>query len=216
MSIVSNTHNICILDKSTKAFQGQRLSKHSWKTTKEGIKPESKAVSIPLITAAEIEQAGDALTNHLIAYLETVQDAMIKEMIVNGKTEVNDAQISIAAITEYLDSESSGGRLTKEDAAKWFKSTLEDNIALALAEKLGVSEQPTQTESEQIYKIVKEFEDKVSGLAGGKTSYPIEVAKAVQKALDFVEDKEDPIYVRFSKRLEKMQEVKSTSLLDAL
>lgn len=212
MSNMSQFHNTEVYTPNkSKALEGQRLSKHSWKTPKNadgstGVKPESKCVSIPKISYEAMEKVGDALQPHIVAYLETVQDAMIKEMIVAGKTEIHDEQISMAAVIEYLEAETQGTRFTKADAEKWFTEVIEDTLALTLASKLGVSEVPTENESKQIFAIVGEFKGKITGLAGGKTSYSGKVAANLQKALDLVEDKEDPIYVRFSKRLEKMQE----------
>ncbi len=206
MSNMSQFHNTEVYTAGkSKPLDGQRLSKHSWKTDKEtGIKPESKCVSIPKLQSDVLNLA--AIKPHLLAYLETVQDAMIKELIVAGKSEIHDDQISTTAIVEYLEAETQGTRFTKADAEKWFTEVIEDTLALTLASKLGVSEVPTEVESKQIFAIVGEFKGKITGLAGGKTSYSGKVAANLQKALDLVEDKEDPIYVRFTKRLEKMQE----------
>ena len=215
MSTVSQFHNteLYVAGKS-KALDGQRLSKHSWKTDKEsGVKPESKCVSIPQIQKSVLNLAG--MEVHLIAYLETVQDQIIKQKIVEGKTQIHDDEICATAIVEFLEAESQGTRFTKADAEKWFSEVVEDNLALILADKLGVSEVPTENESKQIYAIVGEFKSKISGLAGGKTSYSPAVAQKLEKALDLVEDKEDPIYVRFTKRLEKMK-IQDTDLLAAL
>lgn len=214
MSNMSEFHNTVVYDpKTTKAFAGQRLSKHSWKTDKEtGVKPESKAVSIPTLRAEVTASA--ALQSHIIGYLESVQDAMIKELIVAGTTQIHDEQINVEAMVEWLEAESSGTRLTKQDATKWFEDTIEDTLALVLATKLGVSEVPTENESKQIFAIVGEFKNKITSLAGGKTSYTPQVAERLIKALDLVEDKEDAILSRFLKRLEKMKE--STAEIDLL
>src|ERR1700742_1708845 len=142
MSNVSNVHQIVPFDSTkSKPFSGQRLSKISYKTRKvNGVesKLQSMCVSIPSIEHAEVVQNLTAFTGHVIALIESTQDAMIREMYESGLTNVPETSISIAKVLEYLDAQSSGSRLTKDEIIAWFDTSLADTLSIAFADKLGV------------------------------------------------------------------------------
>lgn len=205
MSNMSNIHNLVVYDPKnpTKPFDGQRISKHSFKTDKvSGVKKDSKAVSIPKLSKDVIHEIG--LQDHIIGYLESVQDAIIKNLVIEGKTQVADEQINVAAMIQYLEAESSGARLTKEAVEQWYQDKVADNLAMVLMQKLGVSETLSSNEEKQINAILAEFKGKISGLAGGKTSYAPKIAEQVKKAVELCEDEEDALKVKFIARLDKM------------
>lgn len=207
----------------SKAFDGQRLSSHSWKTQKDtGVKRTSVCVSLPTIKKSEIVENLDTLIPMIRAHLESVQDKMIKEKLESkegqeGKvTMVLDSEINIAAMIAWNTPEASTNRLTKEVVAAWFTENVEESLMLALADKLGVGEVPTDAESMQIEKITNEFKNKVSGLAGGKTSYAPEIARAVRKCVELA-PAGDELTSKLIARLDKMITAPvGIDLLDAL
>lgn len=219
MSTISNTHNVVVYESGkSKAFAGQRLSKHSWKTDKETkVKKDSKCVSIPVLSTEDITAHIPAIIPMIRGYLESVQDKMIKEKLEanHSLSVVSDSEISIAAMIAYTSEDGESSRLTKEVVAKWFEENIEESLALVLSDRLGVSDTPTEAESEQVFKIVGEFKNKVASLAGGKTSYSPELARSVRKAVDLAPEG-DVIKERFIARLDKMMEVSAVNLLDLL
>lgn len=211
MSIIDTAaHSVVAYDpKSSKAFTGQRLSKVQYKTTTDkdspefGIKRPSMCVSLPLVPVDEVIANAAVLAPVVADYLQTVQDKMIKEMIEAGQKSISTESISIPAILEWLESNNDSGRITKEVVSKWFADNIADNLAVVLAEKLGVGEVPTEAESKQVMNAVAVFQDKVAALAGGKTSYPEKVAESLKKVMALA-DSGDAMASKFTARLDKM------------
>jgi hypothetical protein len=225
MSIIDTlNHSVVTYDGKNKPFTGQRLSKVTWKTCNDknspyfNIKRESKCVSLPVLVAQNIEDNMHALAPHLISYLHGVQDKMVREMLDAGNNvvSISTSDISIPAILEYLESSDESGRLTKESVGAWFDSTLADQLAMLLGEKLGVSEVPTDSESAKVLEAVGAFKVKIAALAGGKTSYEPKVCKSLINALGLVAG--DVLATRFVARLNKMVEEseKQVDLMDLL
>lgn len=214
MSNVSNIHAIVPFDSAkSKAFTGQRLSKISYKTRKvNGIesKLQSMCASIPCVNVSEVQENIAAFTGHVVALIESTQDAMIREMYESGLTNVDGQAIGIVQVLEYLDAQSSGSRLTKEEVTTWFDAILADVLAIAFAEKLGINSDGSNLTPELENKIscsVNVYRDKISSLSGGKTRFPAEVCDKLIKALEFADDA-DVMKVRFVRRLEEMKSKK--------
>jgi hypothetical protein len=225
MSIIDQAnHSVVKYDpKTSKAFTGQRLSKVTYKTVNDkesplyGIKRESQCVSIPMIAANEVASNLVALTPHVIEYLASVQDKIIREKIDAGSKHIGNEDISISAMVEWLETNNESGRLTKETVGKWFDENIGDMLAVVLAEKLGVSATPTDKESAQIMAVVGTFKDKVSSLAGGKTSYEPKMCDSLIKCLELA-PAGDALASRFTTRLTKMKDEasKNVDLIDLL
>lgn len=225
MSIIDTAaHSVVTYDpKSSKPFTGQRLSKVTYKTITDkanalyGVKRESKCVSLPLITAKEVESNIIALTPHFIEFLHGVQDKIVRERVDEGAKHITTDEVSIAGCVEWLESNNESGRLTKESVAAWFQETIAESLAVTLAERLGVSDVPSDEESNKILAVVEAFKGKVSSLAGGKTAYEPKVCKSLITALELA-PAGDALAVRFTTRLTKMIEEssKNQDLLDLL
>lgn len=226
MSIIDTAnHNVVKYESGkTKAFEGQRLAVITYKTVKDknnalyNVKRENKAVSLPLISDDSVSSNLVALLPHVKAMLYKAQDAIIREKLDSGNViSIATEEVSLESIVEYLDNSNESGRLTKESVASWFDESIADNLMLALAEKLGVSEVPTDAESKQIESIVTGFKDKISALAGGKTSYEPKMCESLKKCLSLAPS-EDILAGKFMVRLDKMiaDNSASVSLLDAL
>lgn len=212
MSIIDNAgHSVVTYDGKNKPFTGQRLAKFSWKTVTDktsalcGIKRDSKCVSLPMISDQDIASNLLILTPHIATFLHGAQDKIIREILEerNSVSTVTTDSISIAAICEWLDGNDESGRLTKESVATWFKENVEEMLTVALADKLGVSETPTQAESDRIIATVEVFRSKVAALAGGKTSYEPKICKSLISALELA-PAGDALATRFTSRLNKM------------
>lgn len=225
MSIIDQAnHSVVKYDpKTSKAFTGQRLAKVTYKTITDkdnplfNVKRESKCVSVPLVTSTQVSENLIVLTPHIIEYLHSVQDKMIREKIDAGSNHISNDDISIASMVEWLDANNESGRLTKETVAKWFDENVGDMLAVVLAEKLGVSATPSDAESKQIMAVVGTFKDKVSSLAGGKTSYEPKMCDSLIKCLELA-PAGDALASRFMVRLNKMKEdaSKNVDLIDLL
>lgn len=211
MSIIDNAaHSVVAYDpKASKPFTGQRLAKVTFKTVTDkesplfNIKRESKCVSLPLVTAKEVQDNAVALSGVIAEYLMDVQNKIVRERVEANAAHITSEEISIAGCIEWLEQNNESGRLTKESVGQWFVDNIETELAVVLADKLGVSNVPTDAENKQIMAVVNTFKDKVSSLAGGKTSYEPKLCESLIKAIAMA-PAGDALAVRFTARLEKM------------
>ncbi len=210
--------------KTSKASTGFRLSKVQYKTSNDkdsewyGVKRPSKCVSLKPIAVADVIANAAGLAEIVVGYLHTLQDKIVKERIEAGSSFVTAAEVSIAGIIEWMDTQDSegSGRLTKEAVSVWFESSIAENLALVLSEKLGVSDTPSDAESAQIMAVVGTFKEKVSALAGGKTSYDAKMATSLKKCIDLA-PAGDALASKFQMRLDKMiAQSAGNNLLDLL
>lgn len=213
MSTVSNAHDlVSYVAGTTKAFTGQRLSKHTFKTDKEtGVKPESKAVSLPVAMLSPVDL--EALKTHIQAWFHTCQDGIVKAKVVAGAQVVTDEEISVQAVIAYLVEESTSERLTKEMLGEWFDDNCADTLTVAFANKLGVSDTPTVAETERIAKIVADYKGKITALAGGKTFYPAKVRDNLLKAFEIVGAEADTLGAKLVAKVSKMVETDDAEML---
>jgi len=211
MSIIDTAaHSVVSYDpKTSKPFSGQRLAKVTYKTVTDknselyGIKRESKCVSIPLIAATDVIGNINVLAPYVVEYLHSIQDKIIRERVDAGAKHIATDEISIASICEYLESNNESGRLTKDSVATWFQETLADNLAVTLADRMGISENPSDADSEKIIAVVEAFKGKIASLAGGKTAYEPKICKSLISALELAPSG-DALATRFTARLQKM------------
>lgn len=187
MSVFTGSHPVVsyVSGVTVPVGPSQRLSKVLFKLDRETkVKRQNMAVSIPVISSDAILDAIDVLIPHFRGYLEGVQDSIVREIVVAGSGMVSDDDISMAAILEYLESSNESGRMTKESIGAWFSASMEVSLAAAFAEKLGVSEIPTDAESEKVMAAVSSYGSKFQMLAGGKTSFDPAVAVKLLGAMD--------------------------------
>lgn len=227
MSVIDTAaHNVvAYVSGKTKAFTGQRLATVSYKTIKDkdhplcGVKRESKAVSLPVVSDESVIENLTLLLPHVKNVIYKAQDSIIREYLDTNPNAsfITNESVSMVAVLDYLDNSNESGRLTKESVASWFDETIADTLMVTLADKMGVSETPTQEQSKQIEAIVAGFKDKVSSLAGGKTSYEPKLCESIKKCLALA-PADDVLSARFTTRLNKMISDASVSvnLFDAL
>lgn len=217
MSNISNTHNIKPYTIGvTKPFSGQRLATVTYKTDKDtGIKPESVCVSIPAVTEGDVVDKIEQFIPHIIALVERTQDKIIRTMHESKSSVVGDNDISVTSVLEFLAEESTGGRITKDIANAWFDSVIADPLAIALASRLGVSEEPTQEQSNKIEVMLKDFKENISALSAGNTKHSPDICVVLKKAIAFA-PQDDVLASKFNARLDVMMKKVPVSIADAL
>ena len=225
MSNISNSHNVQeYVVGVTKPLSNQRLAVVFYKTDKEsGIKKDSKCVSIPVVSESHISETELMLFKpHLIELIKSTQNKIIRELIDgDNRTVIHDADITIGKVLEYLEDtsgdENGGGRLTKEVINTWFDSQVSDNLMLALSDKLGVGENPSNEQAQLVERTVQAFKSRICTLASGATKMDIKTANSVKNAINIgCTDENDTIKSKLIKRIDKMLEVKEVDLLDVL
>lgn len=197
----------------TKPLDGQRLAKITYKVDKAtGIKPESKAVSIPVITFDAIQPHLASLKDEIVAMVHGAQDKLIRSKVEAGAIEVQDTECNLQATIAWMLEES--GRLTGETIRGWFQDTLRDNLMVTFADKLGIGETPSKEQADKLAKVLQGYEDTFAKLASGAASFT-ELQKAnMLKALELVEDDEDSLKQRFIARLSKAKEKEEDLLMN--
>lgn len=219
MSIISNVHDVTKYDpKNSKPFNGQRLVKISYRKEKniDGSKKDSKCVSIPKVSLVDIEPYINSLKPQILELILDTQNKIIREKIDEGNNIIQDSDIDLKSCIEYLSAETSTGRLTKEFLADWFDENLEEPLLVYIANKLNLPDDPTEEQTKQLTNAIAEFKDKISALAGGKTSYMPKLCETLKRALQLVPD--DSLAVKLIKKLDAMIELSKpgNSLLDSL
>ena len=206
MSLVSTAHNLEVFDsKNSKPFTGQRLARITYKTQKDGTKPrESVCASIPVLSVSA-ETMPNALFPHVNAWLQDVQDKVIRARYEDGATSISDTDISVASCIAFLDADAKGDRLTKEYLIAWYASDLADTLYVAIADKLQVGAAPNDSDIRRIEQMSNAYRDSIASLAGGKTSYTPDKAQKLAKAVALASDGE--VKDKLLARLEKMQVV---------
>lgn len=204
MSTVSNVHTVTgYISGKTHPLDGQRLAKITYRVDKTtGIKPESKAVSVPITSWNEIEPFLNALKPAIIDLVHDVQDKIVRAKVESGATYVHSDDLAMSAVLSYLTEES--GRITGEVIRGWFQDSLRDPLMLAFASKLGIPEDaaPTAEQSNKLEKILKGYEDSFAKMASGAASFNSVQKTNLLKALQLAEEN-DSLAVRFTERLNK-------------
>ena len=207
MSLISNTHSVIAFESGkTKPLDGQRLAKVTYKVDKKtGVKPDSKAVSIPMIKWSDLTANHvTALQGEFLAVVHKAQDSIVRAKVESGASSINDADISLDAVVQYLLEES--GRMTGEVIRGWFSDTLKEPLMLAFASKLGIAEDaaPTAEQEDKLAKVIKGYEDSFARLASGAATFNDAQKQNMLKALELVEE-DDSFVVRFTERLSKVK-----------
>lgn len=204
MSSISQTHNVEILTDNSKALDGQRLSRITFKTPTDKKddasykRPVARCVSVPVVT---LMIQPDCIAAALQAAYEELQDAVIRDIIVNdlqygpagsdGKLRaisIHDDQISYEAIAAYSARVSVSGKLSKEVLNNWFDSDLKDQLTLALAAVLQLPDEPSAPEQQRLNAAVDQHRNMISALASPKSSLPENICKQLKKAVSLAED----------------------------
>jgi hypothetical protein len=225
MSNVSTAHTIELFDaKKSKSLSGQRLAKIGYKQTAKmtelgQIAPASICVSVPCITAEEISAELPKILGLVRNTLEGKQDEMIRALYesrgskIESFSAVLDSEISIAAIAAFHESESSGGRLTKEYLESWFNKNVADNLFVTIAEKLGFSD-ITEENSAVIDQKVAGFRGVIASLSGGRTVLSSNIRVQARKAIELMDESaEDETAQKLLMILDRMEKAELDLLM---
>lgn len=216
MSAISNAHSVVDFDsKTSKPFEGQRLSKVLYKTPKDGsVKQQNRCVSIPMLATVSAEELVQ-LSPYVLGMMRDAQDSIIKRRVEDKQSIITDADISFECILAELQDQATGNRLTKEAIIEWFvaENGLGETLMVAIADKLKIPATPSEAETKRLNQMVAVYRDSFAQLAGGKTAFTPDKATKMRKALELVVDTDD-MAKRFDLRLKKMIEAEEVELTD--
>lgn len=208
MSNVSNRHQINpFISGKSEPLTGQRLCKVGYKKTAKQTNPlASICVSLPQIDPAQIVENVQRLLPYIGTMLESAQDGIVRSLYEasgGNLSTVSDDELSISACIGWMESEATGGRLSKEYLESWFDSQMADNLTVTVSEKLGF-DLSTPEQEETVAKHVRVYKALIASLAGGKTILQDKQIVACQRALD-IASVEDDTSAKLRARLQNMQ-----------
>lgn len=216
MSIVSDRHSFVTYISTgkdrTQAFTGQRLSVVRFKKDKAGNKArESAAVSIPRAVLGVEDYV--VLGDYINGWFHSVQDEIIREACVAGKSEITSEEIDIAHVKAYLTQQAAGERLTGDVIKEWFVAELQDSMLVAFAEKLEINaETATEEQVKKLEQMCAVYRDKFASMAGGRTMYDSATQKKLLRALELT-DCTEGIGAKLQAKLQAMTEVSVEEML---
>lgn len=233
MSNISNRHSVFPFTAGeSKALSGQRLAKVGYKQTKAmadkgEVAPKSICVSVPPISHSDIEAHIDSLMPHLVSYLESIQDNVIRSIYEGRKYDlqsVSDEEISVLQCVNWLESESSGGRITKEFLDSWFVANMQDGLYVLIAEKLGFvdagidsgSVEITPDQDIVISKHLAGYKGLLVSLAGKNVSLDQKQINGLRKALEICAPEADSVVGKLGSKLDQIEKESRQLLVDLL
>jgi hypothetical protein len=199
---------------------GTRIVKCLYQVSKTGAnagkkKQENTYYRLPVkhLTEELIVSRIAELSPYVLGYLQEIEDKEIKAYHAQGGIAVRCESLSIDKIIEALEASEAGARLNKEKIEAWFVAELQDSLAVAFAERLGISESSSEAELEKLEMVLNAYKAKFASLAGGKT-YIKEADCIAMIAVIVKADAESSLLgKRFIARLEGMKKKEDDLLL---
>jgi hypothetical protein len=213
MSILHNDSIIVTLDDALKLEcpTGFRLAKVIRKDVKtNGVvtkKQTSMGAVIPALdknAALEFAMTDDVMRDYLFSAIEKAQDATLRIIVEAGTdTTVKHGALDLPSISLWMATTDEGqGRISADAIKQWFTDEIRDGLIVKFANSMGVSDTPTEAETEKLEKIANSFRDSMAQLAGRvKGSIPENVASQLSKAIDIAPDSawRDRMYIQLRK-----------------
>lgn len=205
MSNVSNQHDIKeYISGESKALTGQYLAKAIFKGRNgKAAQYKSQCASVPVIDERDVQTHLLDLMPHIMSMLRNAQNECVRTAFLAGKKSISSQEVNINAAILQLDAEAKGTRLTAEDVVAWFDAEVQDALTVAFADKLGISDKPSEQEMKRIQQNVEGYKQMFASLSSGKTRYSKAQAEKLLKALQ-ISESDSVLADKFSARLQQM------------
>ena len=156
------------------------------------------------------------LMPHLITYLQGEEDKIVKKLHLQGMTLLSPKQYGLDSVIAALEAAGTGHRLNKEQIEQWFDAEMLEPLMVAFADKMGVSEQPTEAEEKKLETVLQVYRSKFGSLASGKTHYREEEVDMLLKSMEVTGAESSLLGGKFVARLTGMKAKSDDNLLLAL
>lgn len=161
-----------------------RTAKVMYKTPKDGSKrKDNVCLLVAPITTDQILDSVEELLPHIVAMCEQTQDSIAKDLHTSNDVTIPVDSLNMTAIVAKLTESATSGRMNKETITSWFDSNIADTMSVLFANKLGVSEEPTQEDSDKVDRFVTVYRNKYAGLASNTTIYQPQEAEKLLEAI---------------------------------
>lgn len=199
-----------------KCLYKETVDKKSKEKKKAGVNAYIK-IPVQHISVEAVEKELKTLTPIFVQYLQSEEDKIVKEAHRTGSIGFGDSFFSLSKVIEFIESETTGNRLTTESVHAWFEEEVEELLIIAIADRLGIdSLKPTDAELTKLQLMADAYKAKFGSLASGKTHYRKEECELLQKALEVTGAKSGLIGGKFYNRLESMKSPVENDLLSLL
>lgn len=197
---------------------GTRIVKALYqKNPKTGTKAQENAyVRIPTkhLTENVILENIASLTPHILTWLQSLEDIVIKDLHKNGMLNVFCDGLSLDSIIQKLEETNESSRLSKDKIEAWFEENIESELAELFLDKMGLDNNSvTEQDIAKIETILAAYKAKFASLANPKVFIKEDDCKAMIKVINECSLAETLIGTRFISRLEKMSEKEEDLLL---
>lgn len=207
-SDIAGTRVVTCLYKATKDSKTGELIPAKW---------DNSYCRIPVahLTEKAVIAAASELAPFVVAYLQGIEDAMIKDAHKAGQLRIYTDGLSLARLIEKLEESSNAGRLNKERIGQWFDSQVSEILAVKFAAKMGLDENSSEAQLAKLEAVLQAYKAKFESLAGGKAFIVESDCIAMINVIKSCELEDDSLGSRFMVRLENMSK-KDDDLLLAL
>ena len=192
------------------APDGMRLTTCLYRAAKEGetAKHENVGMFVPdWISLELVTEKLPILGEHIIAWLQSMDDSRIKASYESASKGFGDSYFSIDMLLAYLEEKNTSARLSGEQITEWFTSSeLKEAMLQLYTEKSGSAEKAA--------KIVAFLEKKLKSLASPKTYWSQEEQDKILPLLETVDD--TAIGRKLVMRIKAMSVEEEQDLIDAL
>ncbi len=191
MAILSDNHPVVsrdILDKR-EPEKGARFV--TLKANKD-VGRAAKGVEVPALdVAAVIVRINEEpqLQSMVTGLLENFQTKLIQASIANGVSTIYQHDISIDALLVAFELEGlSEGRISKDKIAAWFDTSISEALTVKLADKLGISNTPTEQETAKLASLLDVYRGNFGKLAAREVMLEDSDKSKLQAVLAFADD----------------------------
>jgi hypothetical protein len=153
------------------------------------------------------------LSPYVLAWMQEVEDKEIKGYHSQGGIDYHVDGLSIDKIIEALEASEQGARLNKEKIEAWFVAEVQDSLAVAFAEKLGLNEQSSEEQLSKLEMVLNAYKAKFASLASGKTFIKEADCIAMVAVITKAAAQDSLLGARFIKRLGSMKKKEDELLL---
>lgn len=209
MSSISSVHSISVYDSKepAKAETGNTLIVSRGNAKSNTV---SVCASLPTLTQEDVLNSFETLVPHILDMLNLERGKLVRKFAEKG--EIRSEQCDIAAIVIELEGEA---RLSKEAIAEYLKAPAQSEaLKAAFALKFKWGDALSEEQVKKLDQLSNALRDKLSELAGNKTSWSEKEQNVALSYLEILE--ESSMKDRLLGRLVKMGEKKQDNTLEAL
>lgn len=219
MSIISNRSSVVkYTSGETQALSGQQLIIAHYKTDKTtGIKPDSKAVSLPLVTNEAILESISGLYPAIQKLVYDAKVEMFKDALEENPNmvDIEQTKLDLSAVITYLNETVKSERISKDSISAWFDNTASSYLSVPIATKLGITAETPETSEKylQLNETLESYKVTFAKFAGVNVSLSNDAIQAVKKALSFITSENDNVKQYILAKIDKITNQPKADLL---